>query len=166
MKAAGTSYSKLSYFKDNAPKALAAGLKVGAYHYGKFATVAEAKAEAAYFLGSIGSFGLNYPAVLDLEENKKGANKKTLTDAAIVFLEAIENAGHTAMLYAGKSFLENHLDESRLKKYALWIARYSSSLGRSADIWQHSETGKVNGISTKVDLNLAYRGFHEHRKYY
>ncbi|MGE6379889.1 GH25 family lysozyme [Peribacillus muralis] len=155
----GTSYSKLSYFKDNAPKALEAGLKVGAYHYAKFATVAEAKAEAAYFLGSIRSFGLNYPAVLDLEENKKGANKKTLTDAAIVFLEAIENAGHTPMLYTFKSFLEQQLDEPRLKKYALWIARYNSTLGRSADIWQHSETGKVNGISTKVDLNLAYRDF-------
>ncbi|RRN68449.1 LysM peptidoglycan-binding domain-containing protein [Peribacillus simplex] len=155
----GTSYSKLSYFKDNAPKALAAGLKVGAYHYAKFATVAEAKAEAAYFLGSIRSFGLNYPAVLDLEENKKGANKKILTDAALAFLVAIEDVGHTAMLYTGKSFLENHLDESKLKKYALWIARYNSTLGRSADIWQHSDTGKVNGISTKVDLNLAYRDF-------
>ncbi|MBK5446075.1 glycoside hydrolase family 25 protein [Peribacillus sp. TH24] len=155
----GTSYSKLSYFKDNAPKALVAGLKVGAYHYAKFATVAEAKAEAAYFLGSIRSFGLNYPAVLDLEENKKGANKKILTDAALAFLEAIEDAGHTAMLYTFKSFLEKQLDESRLKKYPLWIARYNSTLGRSADIWQHSEAGKVNGISTKVDLNLAYRDF-------
>ncbi|WP_260288501.1 glycoside hydrolase family 25 protein [Peribacillus aracenensis] len=155
----GTSYSKLSYFKDNVPKALAAGLKVGAYHYAKFATVEEAKAEAAYFLGSIRSFGLNYPAVLDLEENKRSASKKILTDAAIAFLEAIEDAGHTAMLYTGKSFLEKHLDESRLKKYALWIARYNSTLGRSADIWQHSDTGKVNGISTKVDLNIAYRDF-------
>lgn len=39
----GTSYSKLSYFKENAPQALTAGLKVGAYHYAKFATVAEEK---------------------------------------------------------------------------------------------------------------------------
>ncbi|MFJ7681169.1 glycoside hydrolase family 25 protein [Peribacillus butanolivorans] len=155
----GTSYSKLSYFKENAPKALAAGLKVGAYHYAKFATVAEAKAEAAYFIDSISSIGLSYPAVLDLEENKKKANKKTLTDASIAFLEAIEDAGHTAMLYTGKSFLENALDESRLKKYALWIARYKSTLGRSTDIWQHSDSGKINGISTKVDLNVAYRDF-------
>lgn len=155
----GTRYSKLSYFNENAPKALAAGLKVGAYHYAKFATVAEAKAEAAYFIDSISSIGLNYPAVLDLEENKKKANKKTLTDAAIAFLEAIEVAGHTAMLYTGKYFLDNTLDESRLKKYALWIARYNSTLGRSADIWQHSDSGEVSGISTKVDLNVAYRDF-------
>ncbi|TKG97843.1 LysM peptidoglycan-binding domain-containing protein [Peribacillus simplex] len=155
----GTSYSKLSYFKENAPQALAAGLKVGAYHYAKFATVAEAKTEAAYFLDSISSFALNYPVVLDLEENKKKAKKKTLTDAAIAFLEAIEEAGYTSMLYTGKYFLENTLDESRLKKYALWIARYNSTLGRSTDIWQHSDSGKVSGISTKVDLNIAYRDF-------
>jgi lysozyme len=155
----GTSYSKLSYFKENAPQALAAGLKVGAYHYAKFATVAEAKAEAAYFLDSISSFALNYPVVLDLEENKKKAKKKTLTDAAIAFLEAIEEAGYTAMLYTGKYFLENSLDESSLTNYALWIARYNSTLGRSADIWQHSDSGKIRGISTKVDLNIAYRDF-------
>jgi lysozyme len=155
----GTSYSKLSYFKENAPLALAAGLKVGAYHYAKFATVAEAKAEAAYFLDSISSFALNYPVVLDLEENKKKANKKTLTDAAIAFLAAIEKAGYTAMLYTGKYFLENDLDESRLKNYAFWIARYNRTLGRSTDIWQHSDSGKVSGISTKVDLNIAYRDF-------
>ncbi|WP_349729959.1 GH25 family lysozyme [Peribacillus frigoritolerans] len=155
----GTSYSKLSYFKENAPQALAAGLKVGAYHYAKFATVAEAKAEAAYFLDSIRSFALNYPIVLDLEENKKKAKKKTLTDAAIAFLEAIEEAGYTAMLYTGKYFLENSLDETRFTNYALWIARYNSTLGRSADIWQHSDSGKISGISTKVDLNIAYRDF-------
>ncbi|MBO1000949.1 LysM peptidoglycan-binding domain-containing protein [Bacillus sp. SD075] len=155
----GTSYSKLSYFKENAPQALAAGLKVGAYHYAKFATVAEAKAEAAYFLDSISPFALNYPVVLDLEENKKKAKKKTLTDAAIAFLKAIEEAGYTAMLYTGKYFLENTLDESRLANYALWIARYNSTLGRSTDIWQHSDSGKISGISTKVDLNIAYRDF-------
>ncbi|MGE7588571.1 GH25 family lysozyme [Peribacillus sp. NPDC101480] len=155
----GTSYSKLSYFKENAPQALSAGLKVGAYHYAKFATIAQAKAEAAYFLDSISSFALNYPVVLDLEENKKKAKKKTLTDAAIAFLEAIEEAGYTAMLYTGKYFLENTLDESRFTKYALWIARYNSTLGRSTDIWQHSDSGKVSGISTKVDLNIAYRDF-------
>lgn len=155
----GTNYSKLSYFKENAPKALAAGLKVGAYHYAKFSNVAEARAEAAYFLDAICSIALNYPLVLDLEENKKATGKHALTDAAIAFLEAVERAGHAAMLYTGKSFLENALDESRLANYPLWIARYNSILGRSADIWQHSDSGKVDGIGTKVDLNIAYRDF-------
>ncbi|MBR8646125.1 hypothetical protein KEH51_26270 [[Brevibacterium] frigoritolerans] len=46
---------------------------------------------------------------------------KTLTDAAIAFLAAIEKAGYTAMLYTGKYFLENDLDESRLKNYAFGL---------------------------------------------
>lgn len=155
----GTSYSKLSYFKEHVPKALAAGLKVGAYHYAKFSTVAEAEKEAAYFISSIKGSQLNYPAVLDLEENKGKATKATLTNAALAFLKAVDKAGYTAMLYTGKSFLENNLDESKLKGYPLWIARYSSSLGRDADIWQHSDSGKVNGISGTVDMNTAYRDF-------
>ncbi|WP_285767077.1 GH25 family lysozyme [Peribacillus sp. SI8-4] len=155
----GTDYKKLSYFKENAPKALAAGLKVGAYHYAKFSNVKEARAEAAYFLNAVCPIALTYPLVLDLEENKKAAGKHALTDAAVAFLEAVEEAGHIAMLYTGKSFLENVLDESRLAKYPLWIARYNSILGRSTDIWQHSDSGKVDGIRTKVDLNIAYRDF-------
>ncbi|MGW8428830.1 GH25 family lysozyme [Peribacillus simplex] len=63
---------------------------LGAYHYAKFATVAEAKAEAAYFLNSISFFCLNYPAVLYLKENKKSASKKTLTDAAIAFWKLLK----------------------------------------------------------------------------
>ena len=155
----GTSYPRLTYFKENAPKALAAGLRVGAYHYAKFSAVAEAEKEAAYFISSIKGHQLNYPAVLDLEENKGEASKTALTKAAVIFLDSIKEAGYTPMLYTSKSFLDNSLDESKLDGYPLWIARYSSLLGREADIWQHSDSGKVNGIEGKVDMNIAYRDF-------
>jgi lysozyme len=146
-------------FKTNAHGASAAGVKIGAYHYGKFSNVAEAKAEVKYFLKTVSGFKLTYPLVLDLEENKKGASKTALTDAAIAFLEEIEKAGHFAMLYSGKAFFENTLDEKRLKPYALWAARYNDELGRKADVWQYSSEGKVNGIKGNVDMNWSYRDF-------
>lgn len=155
----GTSYSKVDYFRNHSPRALGVGIHVGAYHYGDFSTVAEAKAQAEYFLSVIKGYKLTYPVVLDLEENKKGASKAQLTDAAIVFLEALENAGYFAVLYTGKSFLENQLDEARLKRYALWVARYNSYLGRDADIWQFTSSGTINGISGNVDVNWSYRDF-------
>ncbi|MCL6570248.1 MAG: peptidoglycan-binding protein [Bacillus sp. (in: Bacteria)] len=155
----GTSYAKVAYFKDNAQKAAAAGILVGAYHYGSFGTVAEAQAEANYFLSVVSNQPLTYPLVLDLEENKKGASRAVLTDAAIAFLEVVENAGYFALLYSGKNFLETQLEENRLKPYALWVARYGPQLGRSADIWQYTSKGSVNGISGNVDLNWAYRNF-------
>ncbi|CAH2714407.1 Autolytic lysozyme [Neobacillus rhizosphaerae] len=155
----GTSYSVVSWFNENVPKAISASIDVGAYHYAKFGTIAEAKAEVAYFLSVIKGNQLTYPAVLDLEENKSGASKTVLTDAAIAFLDALTNAGYVAMLYTGKAFLDEQLDESRLTTYALWIARYNSTLGRNADIWQYTNSGKVNGIIGDVDLDWSYRDF-------
>ncbi|MBN6186393.1 glycoside hydrolase [Aneurinibacillus sp. BA2021] len=151
----GTSYVDKT-FKTNAARANAAGIHVGAYHYAKFGSVAEAKAEVQHFLRTVSGVKITYPLVLDLEENKKKASKAVLTDAAIAFLDAIEKAGYFAMIYAGKCFFETQLDEKRLKPYALWIARYNSFLGRDAGIWQYTETGRVSGISGNVDMNWSY----------
>ncbi|MFT9848530.1 GH25 family lysozyme [Aneurinibacillus sp. REN35] len=154
----GTSYVDKT-FKTNAARANAAGIHVGAYHYAKFDSVAEAKAEVQHFLRTVSGVKITYPLVLDLEENKKKASKVVLTDAAVAFLDAIEKAGYFAMIYAGKSFLETQLDEKRLNPYAKWIARYNSFLGRGADIWQYTDKGKVNGISGNVDMNWSYCDF-------
>ncbi|MED4726977.1 GH25 family lysozyme [Aneurinibacillus migulanus] len=154
----GTTYVDRT-FKTNAVNARANGIHVGAYHYAKFGSVTEAKAEAQHFLRTVSGVKMTYPLVLDLEENKKKASKAVLTDAAVAFLGAIEKAGYFAMIYAGKSFLETQLDEKRLNPYAKWIARYNSFLGRSADIWQHTDKGKVSGISGNVDMNWSYRDF-------
>jgi lysozyme len=154
----GTSFVDKTFYT-NAAQASAAGIHVGAYHYAKFGTVAEARAEAKHFLKTVAGVKLTYPLVLDLEENKKNASKAVLTNAAVAFMQALENTGYVAMLYAGKYFLENTLDESKLKPYALWVARYNKTLGRQADVWQYTETGKVQGIKGNVDMNWAYRDF-------
>jgi lysozyme len=154
----GTGYSKVDYFRNQAPKALGHGLQVGAYHYAVFSNIHEAISEAQYFLSVIKDYKLTYPPVLDLEENKEKASKKQLTDAAIAFLDVLKHAGYAPILYTGKSFLATELDESRIH-YPLWIARYNDELGRKADIWQYSSTGKVDGIKGNVDMNIAYRDF-------
>jgi GH25 family lysozyme M1 (1,4-beta-N-acetylmuramidase) len=146
-----------SKFKTNVDEANAAGIKTGAYHYAKFSTVAEALAEAKHFISVIAAVNLTYPVVLDLEEDKKKAGKKVLTEAALAFINMVKATGRTVLLYSGKSFLESNLDESKLKDIPLWVARYNSTLGRSADIWQHSDKGIVPGILGHVDLNWAYR---------
>jgi lysozyme len=148
-----------SKFKTNVEGANAVGIKTGAYHYAKFSTVAEAIVEARHFLSTVSSVNLSYPLVLDLEEDKKKAGKKVLTDAAIAFLDVLKHAKRNVILYSGKSFLETNLDESRLKDIPLWVARYNSTLGRSADIWQHTSKGIVPGINGHVDMNWAYRDF-------
>ncbi|MGG3626589.1 GH25 family lysozyme [Bacillus gobiensis] len=151
-----TNYIDDTFYK-NADGARAAGIKVGAYHFARIGSKEEAIAEAKHFLNAVKKTKLSYPLVLDLEVNQKKVSKEALTDAAVVFLEALENAGYFAMLYTGKSFLESALEESKLKSYLKWIARYNHELGRAADIWQYSSEGKVNGIRGNVDMNLCYR---------
>jgi lysozyme len=148
-----------SKFRINVEGANAAGVKTGAYHYAKFSTVSEALAEAKHFISVVSAVNLTYPVVLDLEEDKKKAGKKVLTEAAVTFLNTVKATGRTVLLYSGKSFLESNLDESKLKDVPLWVARYNTILGRSADIWQHSDKGIVPGILGHVDLNWAYRDF-------
>ncbi|EME75409.1 GH25 family lysozyme [Bacillus sonorensis] len=144
-------------FETNVSGANAAGIKTGAYHFARFGSKSEALEEAKFFLSAVKKVSLSYPLVLDLEVNQRNVSKAVLTDAAVAFLREIEKAGYFAMIYSGKSFLENCLDESKLKPFALWVARYSSKLGRDADIWQYSDCEKVAGISGNVDMNICYR---------
>ncbi|MCY8025650.1 glycoside hydrolase family 25 protein [Bacillus sonorensis] len=144
-------------FEKNVSGANAAGIKTGAYHFARFGSKSEALAEAKFFLSTVKKVSLTYPLVLDLEVNQRNVSKSILTDAAVTFLREIEKAGYFAMIYSGKSFLETCLDESKLKPFALWVARYSSKLGRDTDIWQYSDCGKVSGISGNVDMNICYR---------
>ncbi|QHZ46391.1 glycoside hydrolase family 25 protein [Bacillus sp. NSP9.1] len=144
-------------FETNVSGSNAEGIKTGAYHFARFGSKSEALAEAEFFLSVVKKVNLSYPLVLDLEVNQRNVSKSVLTDAAVAFLREIEKSGYFAMIYSGKSFLENCLDESKLKPFALWVARYNDKLGRDADIWQYSSSGKVSGISGNVDMNVCYR---------
>jgi lysozyme len=146
-------------FVSNVKEAAAAGLKVGAYHYATFNDVASAKEQANYFLSKVKGLTLTYPLVLDLEEDKKKAGKQQLTDAAIAFLEVLEGAGYFAIIYSNPHFFNNELDLSRLKPYAKWLADYSGKMDLQADVWQYTQSGKIDGITGNVDLNTCYRDF-------
>jgi lysozyme len=145
--------------EDNIKGATKYKIPVGAYHFAEFDTVAEAHQEAKFFLDAVKEFDFNYPLVLDLEINKSHVSKSQLTDSAIAFLEDVEKAGHFVLLYTSKYFMEQNLDAVKLKPYALWIARYGDELGMTADVWQYSSSGKVNGIKGYVDMNISYRDF-------
>jgi hypothetical protein len=55
--------------------------------------------------------------------------------------------------------LDTQLDESRLKNYAWWIARYGAEPKNEEHIWQYSSTSQVNGVIGSTDVNWSYRDF-------
>ena len=77
------------------------------------------------------------------------------------WLKAVEaHYGVRPIIYTHVQFY-NHYLRGHFEDYPLWIAHYlqprAPRIGRSWHFWQHSERGKVNGISSRVDFNV-FRG--------
>lgn len=139
------------------------GVPLGAYYLAakKFLTREDGRIQAQNFLGLIRGKRFNMPIVLDLEVPSAG-NQKQVTDAAISFLETIENHGYYAMIYASDiSGFVNRLELFRLARFDKWVARYGSKPKNAVPfgIWQSSSKGKVPGVAGDVDMNMTYNDY-------
>lgn len=150
-----------SYYLQNIRGAEAAGLSVGVYFFSQAITETEAVEEASMVLQYVRGYHITCPIAFDTEFVDADARANNLsasdrTTIALAFLQTIENSGYTASLYANKSFLYNQLELSRLSGYQTWLAHYVSMTDYAYDykMWQYTDRGMVNGISTGVDLNV------------
>ncbi|WP_294409270.1 GH25 family lysozyme [uncultured Ruminococcus sp.] len=146
-------------FESHYKAAKAAGLKVGAYWYSYAATVEEAKAEAQTCINAIKGKTFEYPIYFDLEERSQFVKGRAFCDSLVkTFCNALESAGYWAGLYISRSPLQQYISTDVAKRYALWVAEYGSrcNYGGTYGMWQYSSTGKVNGISGNVDMDICY----------
>lgn len=148
-------------FYQNYAAAVKAGLPCGAYHYSYATSAAEARQEADFFLKIIDGCRLAYPVAFDMEDKcQANLGREALTDIAIAFCRKMEEAGYYTCVYTNLDWSRNRLDMGRLKPYDLWFARYSDAPGCDGiGMWQYSSSGRVNGINTDVDLDIAYRDY-------
>lgn len=159
---AGFSETKDNQFENNYKKAKAAGLKVGAYWYMCAGTASGVQKEAAACLSALKGKTLDLPVYYDIEETYLiyGLSQSTLTDLAFTFGGKIKAAGYKPGVYAsGSVYAKNYkLNYDKLVKenYSIWDAEWASSNTVKCDIWQYSETGRVNGITENVDMDIIY----------
>lgn len=160
---AGIGTSKDVRFEDNYAGATAAGIPVGVYWYLRAMTVEAAHKEAAACIKAISGKKMSYPVYADIEEAaqlKLGRDK--LSAIASAFLEDVEAAGFFAGLYSSKSHLETCFTPEIRERYAVWVAHYgvgkTTYTGRYG-MWQHTDKGKVDGITGAVDLDIAYEDY-------
>lgn len=153
-------------FRRNIEEAHKYGIDVGVYFYSYATSVAEAEEEAEYFVDIISGYKIEYPVILDLEENFQGEiGKKKLTNMIDAFFEVLMRNRYFPMLYSYKAWIEQYLDMTELDKYAVWLAQVSDEVTYDGGyyIWQYSFTGKVNGIVDykgdliSVDLDVSYK---------
>lgn len=159
------STQKDSCFEANYAGSKAAGIPVGAYWYSYAKTVDEAQKEADLFLETLKGKQLEYPVFMDVEEQSQFAlGKEKVSEIIETFLMRVERAGYWVGLYMSASPLKQYVAESLRNRYAIWVANYGASkpsYNGSYGIWQHSASGRIDGISGDVDLDNGYVDYPE-----
>lgn len=149
-----------SRFESNYKNAKAAGLHVGAYHYLYATTAAGAKREAQGFVGNLKGKSFDYPIALDIEEQAQYKLPNSTVESIVkAFMDVCEAAGYYIMLYSYESFLTAKMSAAFRAKYDVWCANITRTPSIACGIHQYSFTGKVSGISGRVDLNRTSRDY-------
>ncbi len=143
------------YFKRNWRKAKEAEMIRGAYHF--FIASKDGTMQARNFINKVKLQSGDLPPVLDVEQTN-GVSKAVLQQRVKAFLYAAELAyGVKPVIYTNADFYKAYLSEE-FDDYPLWVAHYlrpvEPRISRDWHFWQHSERGRVNGISGKVDFNV------------
>ena len=151
------------YFVQNIEGARAAGLDVGVYFFSQALDEQEAIDEANYVLEQIKDYPLSYPVIFDWEDieadaRTDGMDSVQLTNTANAFCDTIKQAGYRAGVYFNQRFGYEEFDLESLQDYVFWLAEYNDtpSFSFHFQIWQYCNDGRVDGIKTDVDLNLAF----------
>lgn len=154
------------YFKKNVEGAEAAGIKVGIYFFTQATNEIEAVEEASMALMLCRNYKLALPIFIDTEGaggngRADGLGVDTRTAVCEAFCRTIENSGFNAGVYASKNWFNNNLSTENLSDYTIWLAQYSreATYDGRYDLWQYTSAGTIDGIETRVDLNMCYKDF-------
>jgi lysozyme len=143
-------------FNRNWKRAKDAGIPCGAYHF--FLATKSGKLQAENFISTVQLEKGDLPPVLDVEQTY-GVTTSKLQKEVKAFLNTVSDYyGVTPIIYTNTDFYRQHLNTPAFETYPLWVAHYLQQkeprVVRNWLFWQHSETGRVNGITTKVDFNV------------
>lgn len=154
------------YFERNARECNRLGIPIGVYWFSYAYSKRTARREADACGRVIEHHRIDYPVAYDFEEasveyaQSLGVRitKRRATDIVRTFHRRIQRKGYVPMTYTNLDFWENYFYMSRLGKYKIWYAQYAQRPSKTRiDMWQHSDQGRVDGISGDVDLDIAFR---------
>ena len=160
-------------FEENYKKAKEAGLNVGAYYYAVALTEEDAVREAAFVLSLLKDKQFELPIYYDVEDvhntsqagvltqNMEGLSKAVLTAIVNRFCETLEKAGYFVGIYSGKYWFRDKMDMSVLNRYTVWLAHWTTKTDYTGPyaLWQYTDSGRVDGITTSVDMSELYQDF-------
>lgn len=157
-------------FKRNIEECNKKEIPCGVYWFSYAYTTEMAKREAQSALKTVTPYKLDYPIWFDFEYDsvsyaaKKGVNvtKKLASDIARTFMQTVSEAGYQTGNYTNLDFSKRMFGEDIMNNYDVWAARYTDKkvdIVNSADLWQYSSKGEIDGIVGNVDCNYALKEY-------
>lgn len=127
----------------------------GAYHF--FIASKDGRLQAENFIKRVDLTSGDLPPVLDVEQ-RNGVSKTQLKKEVQKWLDVVENHYKVKpIIYTNVDFYKQNLG-SEFDAYPLWVAHYYEQrqprIQRDWVFWQHSDRGRVNGITQPVDFNV------------
>ena len=150
---------KDNMFETNYKKAKSAGLKVGAYWFSYAMSPSTATAEADACLSCIKGKKFELPVYYDMEyQPAMSTSNSNYTKMAVNFCNKLKSNGFKSGVYSSASVYDYLLNRKTLKNngISIWNAEWYTKPSITCDVWQYSDTGRINGISTNVDLDYIY----------
>ena len=141
------------------------GIPYGVYIYSYALNVKDASSEADHVLRLIKGHNPEFGIWYDLEDadgykqNNGMPNNETFVEIAVTFCEKIKANGYEKVgIYANLDWLTTRLNSSKLDKYDKWVAQWGDECTYEKDyvMWQYTDSGKVDGITGNVDMNIYY----------
>lgn len=137
----------------------------GAYHF--YVPGRDARRQALNFTQIVNLNPGDLPPVLDIEKRGRLSDRQIREDAKEWLRIVEEKYGVVPIIYTNISFYERYF-AAGFERYPIWIAHYlqpgKPRTERKWSFWQHSETGRVNGIKGMVDFNVFYGDSTDFRK--
>lgn len=155
-------------FNNNVKGCIDNNIPFGVYLFSYALNETDARWEAMFLINNIKGLTVNFPVAFDFEyDSIRYANKmkvNLLKDDVIkiteTFCRCIEDFNYYAMVYTNKDYYNLYYNGSIKDKFDLWVAHWSiTEPFKKESIWQHTSTGKVDGISGNVDLNYSYKDY-------
>lgn len=149
--------------------AKANGMMVMGYHFAHCGGDANAaRNEANYAINHARSMGVPQHSYIAMDfETDASGNKQANTNAAIVFMQTVRNAGYLPLFYSGSYYMTQHFDTEQIVKAfpgSLWIASYKVMGRQDAPdfnyfpsrngiaIWQFTDNLKGMGVDGNINV--------------
>jgi lysozyme len=171
----GVRYAYVDWFHTNAPRAAAAGLTVGAYHF--LLDHYTGEAQARYYVSQVGARFPGFRGVVPIVDIEREADGTTPRESHLRgFVAEFRRLvpGRAMLIYTGRWYWVGVLGNPHGADLGpLWHSEYDGISPISADVangpeleryggwndclvWQHTSSGRCPGVGGNCDLNIFY----------